>query len=307
MFHVETSVIIPTFNRRRWIGEAVESVLAQDVPLELIVVDDGSTDGTAEVLEPFRGRLRYIRRENAGVSAARNRGVREASGCWIAFLDSDDRWLPGKLAPQLEYLKANPDVPICQTEELWLRNGRRHNPRKHHRKPSGHCLERLVERCLVSPSAVMMHRRLFEEVGFFDESLPACEDYDLWLRIGCRHPFGLVDEPLVIKRGGHPDQLSATVPHLDRLRIRALANLIRREPLDHSQTAAVLAELERKCRIYGEGCYKHGRIQEAQKILDLPARLSEGFRRRGTRIPEDEANPPPTRTEQKCGDGFPLD
>ena len=268
------SVIIPTFNRSGYLIEALQSVLGQNhVDLELIVVDDGSSDDTVIRLQPFLSRVRVHHQPHSGVSAARNAGIGMARGEWIAFLDSDDLWMPEKLSRQLHYLDRNPGLLICQTEEIWLRNGERLNPRKYHKKPSGYCFPLLLDRCLVSPSAVLLHRTLLDAVGVFDESLPACEDYDLWLRVGCRYPIGLVEEPLVIKRGGHPDQLSAAVGVLDRYRIRALVKLLQREPLDRCQRRLVLDCLRRKCQIYAEGCRKRGRLEEAQSILSWPDQL----------------------------------
>lgn len=268
----EVSVVIPTHERREFVLEAVASVLGQTTPPgEVIVVDDASTDGTAEAIEARHPEVRVLRREaRGGVSAARNDGIRAARGTWIALLDSDDLWRPRKLERQLAHLEASPHLRIAQTEEVWLRNGKHLNPRKVHRKPQGHCFEALLERCLVSPSAVIIHRSLFGEAGLFDETLPACEDYDLWLRIGCRHPVGLLEEALIVKRGGHADQLSATVEALDLYRIRALANLLRSAPLDTGQRLAALAILNRKCRIYATGCGKRGKTEEAAAILAIP-------------------------------------
>ncbi|MGV8074373.1 MAG: glycosyltransferase [Syntrophobacteraceae bacterium] len=265
------SVIIPTYNRRTLLLEAVESVLRQvNVTMETIVVDDGSTDGTAKALQSYGDAIRYVYQAHKGVSSARNCGIRIAGGEWLAFLDSDDLWLPRKLSIQMEYLLENPEIKICQTDEVWIRNGRRLNHKKHHEKPEGNCFTELLERCLVSPSAVVIHRDLFDEVGLFDETLPVCEDYDLWLRIGCRFPIGLVRKPLIVKRGGRPDQLSATVPALDRYRIVSLARLIQEERLQDDQRKCALEVLRKKCRIYGEGCKKRGKIEEAQTILAIP-------------------------------------
>lgn len=266
------SIIIPTYNRENFVREAISSVLAQeDVPqeMEILVIDDGSTDGTSEILARFSQRIRYIRQNHSGVSAARNRGILESRGEWIALLDSDDVWLPSKLAAQMRYFTEHPWMLLCQTEEIWLRNGKRLNPRKYHKKPEGHCFTRLLERCLVSPSAVVMHHTLFAAVGLFDESLPACEDYDLWLRIGCRFPIGLIDTPLIVKHGGHSDQLSSSVPTLDRYRIRSLAKLLRTEPLIAGLRTAAENALIRKARIYADGCRKHGRFDEADRIDKL--------------------------------------
>lgn len=264
------TVIIPTYNRSLLVREAVGSVLAQEnAAPEVIVVDDGSSDDTAAALTPYGSAIRIISQPRAGVSAARNAGIRASSGEWLAFLDSDDLWLPQKLRIQLAFLRDHPEFKICQTEETWIRNGRLLNPKKYHRKPSGHCFSQLLERCLISPSAVIIHRDLFIETGLFDETLPACEDYDLWLRIGYRHPIGLVKEPLTIKRGGGPDQLSSTIPALDRYRIQALIKLLQNEPLNESQQELALQSLKLKCGIYGDGCRKRGRNEEAESFARL--------------------------------------
>jgi glycosyltransferase involved in cell wall biosynthesis len=263
------SVIIPTFNRAKLLVEAVRSVVDQkDVPMgvEVIVVDDGSTDNTKEALEALTGKIAYVRRDRSGVSMARNQGISMSGGEWIAFLDSDDLWLPGKLQAQMEFFSDHPDILWCQTQEIWIRNGRRINARKYHGKPSGYCFPLLLERCLVSPSAVIAHRSVFDSAGLFDESLPACEDYDLWLRIGCRFPIGLVEKPLVVKRGGHCDQLSANIANLDKYRIESIVKLIRTVPLSPEQRRAAEKMLEEKRRIYSDGCRKRGNIAEAQRI-----------------------------------------
>jgi glycosyltransferase involved in cell wall biosynthesis len=264
------SVIIPTYNRAGVLPEAIDSALSQDYGnFEVIIVDDGSTDETPALLERYGTRITVIRQSNRGVSAARNRGVREANGDLIAFLDSDDLWQPGKLSTQAAFYKSHPDVLVCQTEETWIRNGRRVNPKHRHKKPSGWIFEPSLALCLVSPSAVMIRRGLFEEMGGFDESLPACEDYDLWLRISCRYPVYLIDTPLIVKRGGHEDQLSRQ-PSLDRYRIISLVNIIESDRLSGEQRRAVKKVLVEKCRIYAGGCLKRGRAREAeyyQKLL----------------------------------------
>ena len=257
------SVIIPTYNRGRVVGEAVDSVLAQAYSnYELIVVDDGSTDNTASILKAYGRRIHVLRQQNRGVSAARNTGIRSAAGDLIAFLDSDDLWLPSKLGHQVAFFQQHPDAVACQTEETWIRNGVRVNPGKRHRKPSGMIFEPSLELCLVSPSAVMIRRSLFDRVGLFDESLPACEDYDLWLRISCRFPVYRMPAALIIKRGGHSDQLSRQ-PGLDRYRIQALVKIIDSGVLNDRQAAAAARTLRDKSRIYAAGCRKRGRMAEA--------------------------------------------
>jgi glycosyltransferase involved in cell wall biosynthesis len=271
---ISVSVIIPTFNRGWIIKEAIDSVLTQDhTEFELIVVDDGSIDNTDDVLDIYRNEIKVLSQKNKGVSAARNRGISEASGKFIAFLDSDDLWLPQKLSTQIEFFNQTPDALICQTEEVWIRKGRRVNPRKRHKKPSGMIFNPSLELCLVSPSAVMMKRSLFDRVGIFDETLPACEDYDLWLRISSRFPVHLIDTPLIIKRGGHEDQLSSRAG-LDKFRIRSIEKIIKSGILSDDQLRAAVKTLKKKCDIYATGCRKRGREEEAQYYT----LLSEGFR-----------------------------
>jgi glycosyltransferase involved in cell wall biosynthesis len=259
----QVSVIIPTYNRGWILKEAIDSVLAQDYKdLELIVVDDGSTDNTFEILASYGNDIKVLFQENKGVSAARNRGITEASGQLIAFLDSDDLWLPRKLSTQVDFFNQMPDALICQTEEIWVRNGIRVNPKKRHKKPSGMIFEPSLELCLVSPSAVMIRRSLFDRVGEFDVTLSACEDYDLWLRISCRFPVHLIDTPLIIKRGGHDDQLSS-MKGLDKFRIKAIEKVINSGRLTEDQYRAAVKALKEKCKIYSDGCRKRRREEEA--------------------------------------------
>jgi len=265
----QVSVIIPTYNRAGCLREAVDSVLAQEFRgFELIVVDDGSTDETPQLLREYGSSIRMLRQENRGVSAARNAGIAASRGELIAFLDSDDAWLPGKLARQVEFFRQNPEILICQTEELWVKNGRRVNPGQRHRKRGGMIFEPSLALCLVSPSAVMLRRELFEQVGLFDERLPACEDYDLWLRVSYRFPVGLIETPLIIKRGGHADQLSRA-RGLDRYRIESIAKLMTDGCLSAAQRVAAGAVLTLKCRLYAGGCRKRGRHAEADRYEQL--------------------------------------
>jgi glycosyltransferase involved in cell wall biosynthesis len=267
--HPLISVIIPTFNRRHQAEEAVASVLSQTfTDFELIVVDDGSTDDTAAMLESYAPDLTLIRQNNQGVSSARNKGVVNSRGKYLAFLDSDDLWHPTKLAVQTAFFKDKPDARICQTEEVWIRNGRRVNPRQRHAKPSGNIFIHSLELCLVSPSAVMLEKALFDEMGGFDETLPACEDYDLWLKISCRYPIYLIDDPLITKNGGHEDQLSAMVG-LDKFRIQSLQKVLDTCPLSEKMRRATIGVLQNKCRIYAQGCNRRGRTNEAAHYLAL--------------------------------------
>lgn len=257
---LQVSVIIPTYNRKDRLAKALASVLAQEgAVFEAIVVDDGSTDGTGAMVEKDFPSVQYFYQANQGPSAARNRGIERARGPWIAFLDSDDEWLPGKLKTQLEFFEQNPEYRIHQTEEIWVRNGKRVNPMKKHQKQGGWIFEQCLPLCLISPSAVMMHRGLLEETGLFDESLPACEDYDLWLRITCRFPAGLTEKPFVVKYGGHGDQRSREFPAMDRFRIYALKKILASGKLNPGQAGAARKMLEEKVSIYTAGAIKRGK------------------------------------------------
>jgi glycosyltransferase involved in cell wall biosynthesis len=272
----QVGVIIPTFNRGRKVARAVCSVLFQTlVDHEIIVVDDGSTDDTQAVLAPLQSHIKIIPHPgNLGVSAARNTGIRATAAPLIAFLDSDDYWLPEKLAVQVRFFREHPEAVACQTEERWVRRGLRANPKKKHLKPSGDIFEPSLKLCLVSPSAAMVKRSLLEEVGLFDEALPVCEDYDLWLRISCRYPIYLIERTLVVKEGGSPDQLSRNFKGMDRYRIRAMVKLIESGRLNERQLPLVMKEFAEKCAIYGKGCLKRGKREEGEYYFHLPERMS---------------------------------
>lgn len=269
------SVIITTYNRASMLGEAINSVLSQQyTDLELIVVDDGSTDETKEVLSLYTPHLTYTYQEHQGVSAARNRGVECAQGDYLAFLDSDDLWLPNKLYVQMKFMENHPNALICYTEEIWIRRGMRVNPMKKHKKYSGMIFEYCLPLCIISPSSVLIARSLLEEAGGFDEELEVCEDYDLWLRISACYPIYLIDTPLIIKRGGHEDQLSKKMSGQDRFRIKALVKLLEGDCLSANQRELAWKELNRKCEIYGKGCIKRGREEEGEKILALAVKYT---------------------------------
>lgn len=276
------SAVIPVYNRPRLVARAVGSVLAQDWPeLELIVVDDGSTDRTPEVLADLAGesggRMRVLTQENRGVGAARNAGIYKARGELFAFLDSDDEWLPRKISRQVAFLMQL-GLEICQTQEIWMRGGRRVNAPQRHVKPSGRFFAQALGQCLVSPSCTMFTRRFLGEVGCFDETLPACEDYDLWLRALTRFDIGLLDEELTVRHGGRSDQLSTLFTGLDLFRVRSLAKLLASGRLTPEQGALARREMEARAQVYVAGCVKRGRLHEARRVEALVAEVAEAAR-----------------------------
>jgi glycosyltransferase involved in cell wall biosynthesis len=254
------TVIIPTYDRLEMLKRAVGSVLRQSyLHYELLIVDDGSTDGTGSEFAAASSPLRYIYQEHQGVSQARNRGIAEAKGELIAFLDSDDLWNRDKLSLQVQYFRDHPEAVICQTQEIWIRNDVRVNPKKKHKKPSGWIFPQCLPLCVVSPSAVMMRKSLFDDVGLFDESLRICEDYDMWLRVALCYPVHLIDKPLVTKYGGHADQLSHSDWAVDRYRVRALEKALS-DPLAASFRPQIIEEIHRKSTIIANGALKRGRL-----------------------------------------------
>ena len=271
------SVIIPTFNRRHFLREALDSVAAQTYPFfEIIVIDDGSDDGTDELISQYDREINYIRQDNRGPAAARNRGIRAARYDFIAFLDSDDRFAENKLAIQLHAMLDNPGFLVSHTDEIWYRRGSLLNQKKKHLKEGGFIFARCLELCAVGMSTIMANKALFDEVGLFDEGLPCCEDYDLWLRTAVSHSFLHVPHPLTIKNGGRPDQLS-TIHRIgmDRFRIASIQKVLRSGLLNEEQAALAAEELARKSRIYGNGCLKHGRPEEGRYYLDLAREVSQ--------------------------------
>jgi len=270
------AVIIPTYNRIETLPRAIASVLAQTRAVdELIVVDDGSIDGTSAWLREHYPGIKLIEQVNEGVSAARNRGI-ESSGCdWIALLDSDDEWLPQKLEKQLALLASEPGHKIIHSDEIWIRNGIRVNQMKKHTKKGGWIFQDCLPLCAISPSAVMIHQSIFDEVGLFDESLPACEDYDLWLRITSRYAVLYCDEPLIQKYGGHEDQLSRKHWGMDRFRIQALENILLRAELSDSDHAAALEMMLGKVQVVLGGARKRDNRDLIYEYEQLLARWME--------------------------------
>lgn len=271
------AAIIPVFNRVQILGRALKSVYAQTSPAdEVCVVDDGSTDGAREFVEKNFPEAIYCYQRNQGVSAARNRGVAITTSSLLAFLDSDDEWLPGKLQAQLDALTEQDEYRLVHCDEIWIRRGVRVNQMNKHQKGGGDLFQRCLPRCVISPSAVLLERSLLSESGGFDESLPACEDYDLWLKICSRYPVLYLEQALLRKYGGHKDQLSNKYWGMDRFRIHALDKLLRSGTLKREQELAARAMLVRKSKIMMNGASKREKTELAQKYRRLIEKYAAG-------------------------------
>lgn len=260
------SVIIPTFNRVEYLPDALDSVYSQTHPVsEVIVVDDGSTDHTVEKLSPSYPSVQFLRQENQGVSSARNLGIAKASHPWIALLDSDDRWTPQKLERQVTHLSQNPSLRAVHTGEKWIRDGKEINIPASLDKSKEGLWERSLEKCIICPSSVLLHQSVFEKTGTFDPSLAICEDYDFWLRLLLTHEIGLIEEPLVHKYGGHPDQLSMSTWGLDRFRVQSLEKISTFKNITPRHRAQIYETIIRKTDLLIQGFKKHGKYEEAQR------------------------------------------
>ena len=281
-FKDRISVVIPTYNRAQTIMRAINSVLSQTLQaFEIIVVDDGSFDGTKDVLQAqgFFSKntkvpqKKYFYQKNNGVSSSRNLGIKKANGDFIAFLDSDDAWSAKKLERQLAVLKQNFfRHRIIHTDEIWIRNGVRVNQHKKHEKSGGDIFEKCLTLCCISPSSAMLHRSLFDEHGFFDETMPVCEDYDMWLRLAACETVLFVPEFLTIKYGGHSDQLSRAHWGMDRFRVKSLEKLIHSGSITHSQRELVIKTLIQKLNILETGARKREKFNAANEYRDRKIR-----------------------------------
>lgn len=268
---MKVTVVIPVYNRAHLINRAVKSVLEQTLaPAEIIVVDDGSNDKPENALHQIQNKhVQIVKQEHQGVAAARNKGIETSKSGWIAFLDSDDYWLPSKLQKQIDFHDQNSNFLISHTDELWIKNDKKVNQKTYHIKPEGDIFELSLERCLVSPSTVMINRKIFNDTGSFDIKFPVCEDYDLWLRISSKYKVGLVNEKLVVKTGGHPDQLSYKYWGMDRFRVKSLEKLISADPLGSNQKKAALDILIKKLLILKTGAKKRGKLKEVKHYNEL--------------------------------------
>ncbi len=281
------SVIIPTYNRYKFLQRALESVYTQTYkPNEVIVIDDGSNDETSTIKKLFP-HIKYIYQKNSGVSSARNLGIKNATNEWVAFLDSDDTWHNNKLQKQVDFHKENPNIKMSYTDELWIRDNQEVKIPKKFKKYGGHIFERCLGHCIIAPSSVVVHKKILNQVQndglVFDEELEVCEDYDLWLRVACKDEIGLVDEKLITKYAGHENQLSFKYWGMDRFRVIALEKLISKIPSqaendkvgienDSSSSSSGLTrgskytlikkELIKKYNLLLKGAIKHDRIQK---------------------------------------------
>jgi len=195
----KVSIIIPAYNKAALTVKTVESVLGQTYKnIEVIVVDDGSTDNTRQCLIYHFDRIRYLYKENGGACSARNEGIRSSSGEYIGFLDCDDIYLPAKVERCVRYLEEHPDYGFVHTAAYFINDdgdavSKYSHPQSRH---TGRIYKRLLNRNFICNSTVIVRRDCFVKVGGFDESVFTPADWDMWLRLSEKYPLGYVNQPL---------------------------------------------------------------------------------------------------------------
>ncbi|MCB0391222.1 MAG: glycosyltransferase [Bdellovibrionales bacterium] len=268
------SIVLPTYNRKSTLARAIKSILQQThSSWELLIIDDGSTDNSMELLDSIEdSRVHWLTLpSNKGVSTARNKGIEQSKYDWIALIDSDDEWLPNKLEEQINFIERHPSYQFVHCDEIWIRRGQRVNPHKKHAKHGGRIYEHCLPLCCVSPSASLIHKKLFLEEGFFKEDYPVCEDYDLWLRFFSKYEAGYLNKLLLKKYGGHSDQLSNKYFAMDYWRVKALhENLeLNKEFLTLSEYNLTVIEILKKTKILLKGFEKHQNFSNYKEIKYL--------------------------------------
>jgi len=255
----EVSVIIPTYNSASYLIEAVESVFAQTYrDFEVLVIDDGSTDETEQVMRCYGAPARYLRQTNSGVAVARNRGIAESQGRYVAFLDADDTWLPHKLARQMEALRQQPHHRACYSAFTVV--DAKLNPIGISRSQrQGTALEDLLTRgnIIGSICTVVGERSLFDLVGGFDPALSQCADWEMWVRLAAQTEFLYVDEPLVTYRQ-HGTNMSRNAPLLEHDSLQVLGKGFAMPELSESLRTKRQAALARNYMVLA-GTYFHAR------------------------------------------------
>ena len=256
------SVVIPTLNRINTLQRALDSVINQTYkPAEIIVVDNGSSDGTLKFLKEQYPKITILTENKIGVSSARNKGIKKSINKWIALLDSDDAWHPRKLEIQTSMLdSALKEYNLIHTDEVWFRNNKHINQMKKHKKQGGYIFERCLSLCCISPSSVLFKKNILDKVGLFDESLPVCEDYDMWLKICSSEEVLFAQDKLTYKYGGHKDQLSKSYWGMDRFRIKSIENVIKNFDLTYKQKKQAKKELIKKLKIIINGAFKRNNL-----------------------------------------------
>jgi glycosyltransferase involved in cell wall biosynthesis len=267
------SVIIPTYNSASFVRQSVESVLRQTYDnFEVIVVDDGSTDNTEAVLLSYKDAIRYIKKNNGGPSGARNLGINEAKGEFIAFQDADDIWLPEKLQLQIEHFKQNPHLGVVFTGSVRFNESGLldSNIRKGYTVPTGMIFDKLLTEHFVAMPSVMVRKSCLDEIGLFEETLIGNEDFNLYLRLARKYAFGFVNQVLVHIRI-HENNLSDNLEQMCEDEIKNLDKIASMFPDAHIPKRKLSAGIYAR---FGRYYFSQQRFDEAQSCFQKAFRLS---------------------------------
>ncbi|MDR2104755.1 MAG: glycosyltransferase family 2 protein [Deferribacteraceae bacterium] len=248
------SVVIPVYNRFWEVKDAVESLMRQKraPAFEIIVVDDASDEPIQRSLEPYAPIIKLIAlKENSGVSKARNVGADAAKGRFLAFLDSDDLFLPYKLAHQVDIMQSGA-FKASHTDEYWFKGDRFINQARKHARYGGEIFSKVLDKCRISPSSFMIEKTFFSSLGGFNESLRTLEDYEFFIRAADRTPIEYIEEKLIIKRALTQNSLSSQIVHIESGRLDILQNILLTVKLKPEHRRAAEIEVERKLKIVGK-------------------------------------------------------
>ena len=276
MPHPTVSVIIPAYNSERYIADAVKSVLAQSYqPAEVIVVDDGSSDGTARVVQGLGNSIRSLHQANRGEPAARNLGLRNAQGEYVAFLDADDLWRPDKLKLQMDYFAAHPNCAVVYTDMSTFDDHGVVDPsvkvRFNITFPTGNIFVPLFRETLFGSGSVVFRKHCVDKVGYFDEQFLIGCDYEMWLRMSRHFEFGVVDQPLLMYRQ-HPQMstrgLGRALWNGVPWEVAALAKTLRSYP-EAVQELGQAAVNRRIAKVYADLAHTQFQLQEYKNARQL--------------------------------------
>ncbi len=262
------TVIITTHNRPKLLKRAINSILSQSLlPREILIIDDGSD---LKPNLPEHKLIRYIYKQNGGISSARNLGIEQAKYEWISFLDDDDEWEKDKLKTQKAFHEQNPYIKASFTDERWIREEKELKVPKKYQKNTKNLFEKALKHCFIAPSSAMIHKSVFEQIGLFDESLKVCEDYDMWLRLLNEYEFGFINQKLIKKHAHDAEQLGFS-QNLDQYRVNSLIKLL--PSLSENRQAQAKKVLEEKLAILIRIAKKHDDAKNVHRYEDLLCKI----------------------------------
>ena len=273
----KVSICIPTHNRKHYLRETLESIFAQTYKdYEIVIVDDGSTDGTDQMIKQSNYPIRYFWQENRGVAEARNKLLELADGEYITFIDSDDLLFPYAIEELLGLVEHNGFEVVAYSSYIGIDERGNKVKRKPHKLPSGHIAADLFEYIYVHSCGTMCRKKLLEEVGGFDTSLPVCSEYALWLKLSLKYEFIPANKP-AFKRRRHSGNLSAYSFANRKIELNVLEHAYEND-FSHNTTQVLTVHRAMK-RLSKEG-YRAGRCALKEELRETARQLlKQSFQR----------------------------